>query len=138
MRLSAMDIRQQQFAVKLLRGFDPQEVDTFLDDVAEDFEGLLRENVVLREQLGSHEERSRGISETERTLTDTLVTTQRLADEMKESAKRDAQLVLREATLNAEKLMEEEICGDCSSEASGGCQVAGGRTRNPLPAASSL
>ena len=107
MRLSPVDIRQQQFSIKTFRGFDPQEVGTFLDDLAEDFEGLLRENGALREQLGSHEERSRGLSETEKTLTDTLVTTQRLADEMKESAKRDAQLVLREAALNGEKLVEE-------------------------------
>jgi len=107
MRLSPVDIRQQQFSIKTFRGFDPQEVGTFLDDLAEDFEGLLRENGALREQLGSHEERSRGRSETEKTLTDTLVTTQRLADEMKESAKRDAQLVLREAALNGEKLVEE-------------------------------
>ena len=63
--------------------------------------------LVNREQVGSYEERARGLGETERTLKDTLVTTQRLADEMKESAKRDAQLALREASLNAEKLMEE-------------------------------
>jgi cell division initiation protein len=107
MRLSPVDIRQQQFTIKRFRGFDPQEVDTFLDDVAEDFESLLRENAALREQLGSHEERSRGLGETEKTLMDTLVTTHRLADEMKESAKRDAQLLMREAALNGEKLMEE-------------------------------
>ena len=107
MRLSPVDIRQQQFTTKMLRGFDPQEVGTFLDDVADDFESLLRDNAALREQLGSHEERSRGMSETERTLKDTLVTTQRLAEEMKEGAKRDAQLLVREAALNGEKLMEE-------------------------------
>lgn len=107
MRLSPIDIRQQQFTMKMFRGFDPQEVDTFLDDVAEDFESLLRENATLKEQLTSHEERARGLSDTERTLKDTLVTTQRLAEDMKESAKRDAQLVLREASLNAEKLMED-------------------------------
>ena len=107
MRLSPVDIRQQQFTTKMFRGFDPQEVDAFLDDVAEDFESLLRENAALREQLGSHEERSRGMSETEKTLRDTLVTTQRLAEEMKEGAKRDAQLLLREAALNGDKLMEE-------------------------------
>jgi cell division initiation protein len=107
MRLSPVDIRQQQFTMKMFRGFDPQEVDTFLDDVAEDFESLLRENATLKEQLGSHEERSRGLSETEKTLRDTLVTTQRLAEDMKESAKRDAQLLLREAALNGEKLVEE-------------------------------
>jgi cell division initiation protein len=107
MRLSPVDIRQQQFTLKMFRGFDPQEVDTFLDDVAEDFEDVLRENAALKEQLGSYAERSRGLSETEKTLKDTLVTTQRLAEEMKESAKRDAQLLLREATLNGEKLVDE-------------------------------
>ena len=107
MRLSPVDIRQQQFTTKMFRGFDPQEVDAFLDDVAEDYENVLRENVALREQVGSYEERARGLGETERTLKDTLVTTQRVAEEMKEGAKRDAQLVLREAALNADKLMEE-------------------------------
>jgi cell division initiation protein len=107
MRLTPVDIRQQQFTVKTFRGFDPREVDAFLNDVAEDYEGLLRDNAALREQLHGHEERSRTVTETEKALKDTLVTTQRLADEMKESAKRDAQLALREAAFNAEKLMEE-------------------------------
>jgi cell division initiation protein len=107
MRLSPVDIRQQQFTIKMFRGFDTQEVDAFLDDVAEDYESLLRENATLKEQLGGHEDRARGLIEAEKTLKDTLVTTQRLAEEMKEGAKRDAQLLVREATLNAEKLMEE-------------------------------
>jgi cell division initiation protein len=107
MRLSPIDIRQQHFAMKMFRGFDPQEVLTFLEDVAEDYESLLRENAALKEQLGGHEDRARGLSETEKTLKDTLVTTQRVAEEMKESARRDAQLVLREATLNADKVVEE-------------------------------
>lgn len=106
MRLTPADIRQQQFTVKF-RGFDPREVDAFLNDVAEDYETLLREVAGLREQLSGHEERSRAVNDTEKALKDTLVTTQRLADEMKESAKRDAQLVMREAALNGEKLMEE-------------------------------
>jgi cell division initiation protein len=107
MRLSPIDIRQQQFTTKLLRGFDRQEVDAFLDDVADDYEGVLRDNATLREQLASHEERARGLGETEKTLKDTLVTTQRVAEEMKEGAKRDAQLIVREATLSADKLLEE-------------------------------
>jgi cell division initiation protein len=107
MRLTPIDIRQQQFTVKTFRGFDPREVDAFLDDVAEDYESLLRDIATLREQLSGHEERARGLIDTEKALKDTLVTTQRLADEMKESARRDAQLFSREAALNAEKLMEE-------------------------------
>jgi cell division initiation protein len=107
MRLSPIDIRQQQFTTKVFRGFDRREVDSFLDGVAEDYEGVLRENATLREQVGSYEERARGLGETERALKDTLVTTQRVAEEMKEGAKRDGQLLLREATLNADKIMEE-------------------------------
>jgi len=107
MRLSPLDIRQQQFSVKTFRGFDPQEVDTFLENVAADYETVLRENASLKEQLSGYEERSRGVTETEKMLKDTLVMAQRLADEMKESAKREAQLVAREASLNGEKLMEE-------------------------------
>lgn len=107
MRLSPVDIRQQHFTVKMFRGFDPQEVDAFLDDVAEDYELLLRETATLKEQLSSHEERSRGVADTERTLKDTLVTTQRLSDDLKENAKREAQLIVREAGLNAETLGKE-------------------------------
>ena len=107
MRLSPLDIRQQQFTVKTFRGFDPQEVDTFLENVAADYETVLRENASLKEQLSGYEERSRGATETEKVLKDTLVTAQRLADEMKDNAKREAQLVVREASLNGEKLMED-------------------------------
>lgn len=106
MRLSPADIRQQQFTTKMLRGLDPQEVDAFLDNVAGDYEQILRDNATLKEQVSSHEERSRGIADTEKALKDTLVTTQRLAEEMKENAKREAELVVREAALNGDKLME--------------------------------
>lgn len=107
MRLTPIDIRQQQFNVKMFRGFDPQEVDAFLEDVAEDYEALLRELARLREQVATHEERSRGVTDTEKTLKETLVTTQRLAEEMKEGARREADLITREASLRGEKMLEE-------------------------------
>src|SRR5437879_11769455 len=50
MCVSPLDIRQQQFTVRILRGLDPQEVEAFLEDVAEEYEQLLKENVTLREQ----------------------------------------------------------------------------------------
>jgi cell division initiation protein len=107
MRLTPLDIRQQQFSVKMFRGFDPQEVDAFLEDVAEDYEAVLKENALLKEQLGAHEERSRGLLDAERTLKETLVTTQKIAEEIREQARRDAQLLIREAQLQGEKLVEE-------------------------------
>ena len=93
MRMTATDIRQQQFAVRLFRGFDPQE--------------LTRENTLLREQLVQVEEKSRGVEGREKTLQETLVTTQKIAEEFKENARREAELVLREAHLRAEKFMQD-------------------------------
>lgn len=106
MRITPMDIRQQQFTVKMFRGFDVQEVDTFLEDVAQDYEALVRENTLLKEQLQVLEDRTRGLEERERVLQQTLVTTQRLTEEMKESARREAALAVREAEVAGEKLLE--------------------------------
>lgn len=106
MRITPMDIRQQQFTVKMFRGFDVQEVDTFLEDVAEDYEALLKENALLKEQLQALEERTRGLEDRERVLQETLITTQRLTEEMKEGAKREAALIVREAEMQGEKLLE--------------------------------
>jgi cell division initiation protein len=106
MRISALDIRQQQFTTRL-RGFDRQEVEAFLEDVAEDYESVVKENTLLKEQLAALEERSRNITEHERTLQDTLVTTHRLTEEMKQAAKREAEIIVRDAEMRGEKVAEE-------------------------------
>jgi cell division initiation protein len=106
MRISALDIRQQQFS-RRMRGFDSHEVTAFLEDVAEDYESVVKENTLLKEQLAVLEERSRNITEHERTLQDTLVTTHRLTEEMKASAKREAEMLVRDAELRVDKVLEE-------------------------------
>ena len=106
MRITPHDIRQQQFTVRMFRGFNPQEVDAFLEDVADDYEALLKEAQLLKEQIAAQEERQRGVIERERTLQDTLVTTQRLTEEMKAAAKRESELIVREAELRGEKAVE--------------------------------
>jgi cell division initiation protein len=112
-----MDIRQQQFTVKMFRGFDVQEVDTFLEDLAEDYETLLKENQLLKEQLQALEERTRGIEDRERILQETLVTTQRLTEEMKDGARREAALLVREAELQGEKMVEAARASEASIQA---------------------
>jgi cell division initiation protein len=107
MRISALDIRQQQFTVRMFRGLDPQEVEAFLENVAEDYEAVVKENGILKEQLATLEDRSRNITEHERTLQETLVTTHRLTEEMKQSAKREADMIVRDAELRGEKVTEE-------------------------------
>ncbi len=106
MRITPMDIRQQQFTVRMFRGFDVQEVDTFLEDLAADYETLLKENSLLKEQLQALEERTRGLEDREKVLQETLVTTQRVVEEMKENARREASLLVREAELQSEKIVE--------------------------------
>jgi cell division initiation protein len=106
MRITPHDIRQQQFTSKMFKGYDPQEVDAFLDDVAEDYEAVMKEATLLKEQMAAQEERSRGIAEREKSLQETLVTTQRLAEEMKAAARRESELIVREAELRAEKVLE--------------------------------
>ena len=107
MRITPLDLRQQQFTIRMFRGFDPQEVDAFLEDVAEDYEAVLKENALLKEQLAALEERSKSFAEMEQTLRDTLLTAQRLTDELKGSAAREAELLVREAELKSEKVLEE-------------------------------
>ena len=106
MRITPMDIRQQQFTVKMFRGFDVQEVETFLADLSGDYETLLKENALLKEQLQILEERTKGLEDRERLLQETLVTTHKVVEEMKEGARKEAGLVVREAELQAEKTLE--------------------------------
>ena len=106
MRLTAMDIRQQQFTRKMMRGFEEQEVDAFLEEVADDFEELAKENNLLKDQLAMVEERMKGLEAREKTLHDTLLTTQKMAEEFKEGSKRAADLVMQEAQLQAQKYLE--------------------------------
>ena len=129
MRITPMDIRQQQFTVKMFRGFDTQEVDTFLEDLAADYEALLKENSLLKEQLQALEERTRGLEEREKVLQETLVTTQRLVEEMKDQARREASVIIREAEVQADRIIE------ASRSAEGSLQseiIALKRTRQQL------
>ena len=117
MRITPMDIRQQQFTVKMFRGFDVQEVDLFLEDLAEDYEALLKENQLLKEQLQAMEDRARNLEDRERILQETLVTTQRVTEEMKESARREAALLVREAELTGEKTVEAARISEAAIQA---------------------
>ncbi len=105
MRLNPLDIRQQQFTTRF-RGLDSQEVEAFLEDVADDYESIVKENALHKEQLDALEERTREFAQREKTLQETLITTHRLTEEMKAAAKRDADLAVREAQVQGEKTLE--------------------------------
>ena len=106
MKLTPLDIQQMVFKVRL-RGYDRQEVQRFLEDIALTVEGLNRETQSLKERLAQAEEQLAGLKKAEATLTHTLISTQALADELKQAARRDAELIVKEAEMKASALLQE-------------------------------
>jgi len=106
MKLSPLDIQSQKFRVKM-RGFDPREVETFLDLVANEFEELIRESAKLKEKvvrLGNHLEE---LKQRETTLKDTMMTAQKVTEEMKGSARKEAELIMADAEHRAARMVDE-------------------------------
>lgn len=106
MNISPLDLRQQRFR-KALRGFDRVEVTSLLTAVADDYEQALRETDKLRQDLGRVEALLNEHREHEKSLRNTLMTAQRLADEIKEHAEQEAKRVVREAESRAELLLQK-------------------------------
>ena len=106
MRIAPLDLRQQRFKTKL-RGFDPTEVVAFLTEAADDYEHALREIDRLRQDLMRQEALLAEHRERESNLRNTLMTAQRLADEIKESAQIESKLIVREAQGRADLLLQK-------------------------------
>ena len=106
MRITPLDIQQKQFATKF-RGFDMEEVDSFLEIIREEMEELLRENANLREEARRFEKQLKEYKNMEVTLRDTLVKTQELVEGYKATAKKDAELLRKEAELNADQILRD-------------------------------
>ncbi len=105
MRITPLDIQQKQFPSKF-RGFDEEEVDSFLELVREEMEELLRENAAMREESKRLEKQVKEYKNIETTLRDTLIATQQMVDEYKVNAKKEAELVKKEAELKAEEILK--------------------------------
>ena len=106
MNVSPLDLRQQRFRVTF-RGFDQIEVTAFLAAVADDYEQALRETDRLRQDLAKMEAVLNEHREHERNLRNTLMTAQKLSDEIKEHADQEARRVIREAEGRADLLLEK-------------------------------
>jgi len=106
MNVSPLDLRQQRFQTSF-RGFDKIEVTSFLAAVADDYEAALRETDRLRQDLARLEAALEEHRQHERSLRNTLLTAQRLADEIKESAHDQARGVVREAEARAGLIVDK-------------------------------
>ena len=106
MDVSPLDLRQQRFR-KAFRGFDTVEVTAFLAAVADDYEQALRETDRLRQDLVRMEAVLAGHREHEKNLQSTLMTAQKLSDDIKANADLEARRIIREAEGRSDFLLEK-------------------------------
>jgi cell division initiation protein len=104
--LTPLDIYNKEFKSSF-RGYQQDEVDEFLDEVRRDYEALLLENEDLKQQLAGVGERIEQYKKLEETLKNTLVVAQATADEVRQAARKEADLIIREAEARAKELVEE-------------------------------
>lgn len=102
MRLTPLDIRKQEFK-KAMRGLDPEEVHAFLSTIADEYEAVLNDNKALRERLLELDDKVQEYRNMEKTLRDTLLTAERATSEAKDNARREAELIIKQAEIDAEK-----------------------------------
>jgi len=104
--LTPLDARRYDFG-RAMRGYDPARVERFREQVAEELERLTRQTVDLDSKAKSFHEQLRAFRERDKALNDALVSAQQLRNEIRESAEREASLIVREARAEGERAMEE-------------------------------
>lgn len=104
MRVTPLDILRKQFKTAK-NGVDGDEVSAFLEQIRESMEDLLRENQRLREEIGRKDAEISGLRDAETDLKQTLVLARRLAEDLERGARREADVILGEARLEAERVL---------------------------------
>lgn len=107
MTITPLDIRQQQFKSKMIGGLDADDVDSFLHAIATEMENLLRENGELKEQAARQVRELADHAQREKDLRETMLAAQRITDEMKLNAQKEAELLVSEAKLQGKRLLDE-------------------------------
>lgn len=96
MPLSPLDIHNKEFG-RAFRGYDEDEVDDFLERVIQDYEASIRQNKELEEHLEQMNERLKYFTNIEESLSKAIIVAQETAEEVKTNARKEAQLILKEA-----------------------------------------
>jgi cell division initiation protein len=105
MKITPLEVRQRSFESSF-RGFERSEVESFLQMVSAEFEELVKESNRLREELRRCQLQLEGYRDRERTLQDTMITAQRMTEELKVGARKEADIILAEAEHEAEKIVQ--------------------------------
>jgi cell division initiation protein len=104
MEMTPLEIQQKQFRTRF-RGFDVREVDLFLEQAAAAFEGLQREKEQLQEKIRRLRAEVQGYQKREETFKQAMINSQKVIEQMKENARKSADLIVAEAEVKAEKIL---------------------------------
>ena len=104
--LTPLDVRRYEFG-KALRGFDPERVNQFREQVAEELERLSRLNQDLEGKARGFHEQLRAFRERDKAINEALVSAQQLRGEIRDQAEKEAQLIVREAHAEADRMVDE-------------------------------
>lgn len=106
MKITPLEIKKQDFKIKV-RGYDPAEVESFLEMVADEYENMVNEKNALAEQVMKLKTQLVDYQQVEKTLQDTLMNAQESVSQSKENSKREAMILIREAELKSERILDE-------------------------------
>ncbi|MBC8456648.1 MAG: DivIVA domain-containing protein [Deltaproteobacteria bacterium] len=101
-----MDIYQQQFG-KSFRGYNTDEVESFLEVVARGYEEISKENAILSSRVSSLEEQLQEYQNKEQRIHDSLLQLQKFVENSEDTAQKETELIVREAKIHAEQIVRE-------------------------------
>jgi cell division initiation protein len=105
LKITPLDIKKQEFK-KSMRGFDPVEVEAFLEMIAEEYEAVIRERNHLSDEVLKLRTQLKDYQQVEKTFKESLMKAQQTIEQSRENSKHEAELIIREAELKADKILE--------------------------------
>ncbi len=103
-KVTPLDIQQKRFHVAF-RGYERTEVEMFLDLVRDEMEAVVREVMELREFRQSYDQRLRELNDKEDTVKNTMLMTQKLMEDQKDNARREAALIIKDAEIRSHQIV---------------------------------
>ncbi len=106
--ITPLDIQSRNFK-KMIMGYNPKEVNTFLESINDDYEKMYKENIELKDKIGILTDQIKQYNNLEETLMSTLVIAQSTADDVTSTARKKADLIIEDAELNAKNRISNAL-----------------------------
>ncbi|MGM0460813.1 MAG: DivIVA domain-containing protein [Fibrobacterota bacterium] len=107
MEITPIEIRNYRFRNKLMHGYDPDHVKSFLQQVADEVAALRKANNSMATKIKDTENQLTHYKKIEQTLNETLMTAQRATDDARANAQKEAELIIKDAQVRADRYEDE-------------------------------